>query len=258
MCSIAPTAEPGDRGDHPVHLGDDRPPKAVPLRHDTIVGLLDGVIGRSRGTAGEPARDAQPRAGLALALGGHLPGAVRVQLGVPVVLMEQFEPREFARLVREHGIRSSVLPPAAMVMLLQDPDVTSLEPLRYVRSVSAPLSPTHAREFHDRFGVGILNGYGQTELGGEVVGWSAADWKQFGAAKLGAVGRPHAGIEVRVHDDGELQVRSASARRRPTRRARRSRHRRRLVAHRRPRPDRRRRLRVDRRARQLDDQPRAG
>jgi acyl-CoA synthetase (AMP-forming)/AMP-acid ligase II len=44
-----------------------------------------------------------------------------------------------------------------------------------------------------------------------VVGWSAADWKQFGAAKLGAVGRPHAGIEVRV-SDGELHVRSASAR----------------------------------------------
>jgi len=56
-------------------------------------------------------------------------------LGVPVVLMEQFSAAEFARLVREHGIRSSVLPPAAMVMLLQDPSVASLEPLRYVRSV---------------------------------------------------------------------------------------------------------------------------
>jgi acyl-CoA synthetase (AMP-forming)/AMP-acid ligase II len=58
--------------------------------------------------------------------------------------------------------------------------------------------------------VAILNGYGQTELGGEVVGWSAADWKEFGATKLGAVGRPHAGIEVRVAD-GELQVRSQKA-----------------------------------------------
>jgi len=75
--------------------------------------------------------------------------------------------------------------------------------------VSAPLSPIHARHFHDRFGVAILNGYGQTELGGEVVGWTAADWKEFGAGKLGAVGRPHAGIEVRVRDD-ELQVRSRS------------------------------------------------
>jgi acyl-coenzyme A synthetase/AMP-(fatty) acid ligase len=129
------------------------------------------------------------------------------RLGAPVVLMERFEPREFARLVREFAIRSSVLPPAAMVMLADDAAVGSLEPLRYVRSVSAPLSPIQARRFHERFGVAILNGYGQTELGGEVVGWTAADWKQFGAAKLGAVGRPHAGIEVRVRDD-ELQVRS--------------------------------------------------
>jgi acyl-coenzyme A synthetase/AMP-(fatty) acid ligase len=131
------------------------------------------------------------------------------RLGAPVVLMERFEPVEFARLVREFGIRSSVLPPAAMVMLADDAAVESLEPLRYVRSVSAPLSPIQARRFHDRFGIAILNGYGQTELGGEVVGWTAGDWKQFGATKLGAVGRPHAGIEVRVRD-GELQVRSRS------------------------------------------------
>ena len=93
--------------------------------------------------------------------------------------------------MREYGIRSSVLPPAAMVMLARDPEVTSLEPLRYVRSVSAPLSPDRTpAHFHERFGVAILNGYGQTELGGEVVGWTAADWKEFGAAKLGAVGPP--------------------------------------------------------------------
>ena len=41
------------------------------------------------------------------------------RLGAPVVLMERFEPAEFARLVGEYGIRSSVLPPAAMVMLAQ-------------------------------------------------------------------------------------------------------------------------------------------
>jgi len=186
-------------------------PKAVPLRHDTIQGLLDGVIGTLRGSQpGERAR--MPNlVPVSLSLwAGIYQVLFAFTLGVPVVLMEQFSAREFARLVRAHGIRSSVLPPAAMAMLLADPEVTSLEPLRYVRSVSAPLSPMQARAFHERFGVGILNGYGQTELGGEVVGWSAADWKQFGAAKLGAVGRPHRGIEVRVQE-GELQVRSPSA-----------------------------------------------
>jgi acyl-coenzyme A synthetase/AMP-(fatty) acid ligase len=106
-------------------------------------------------------------------------------------------------------------------MLTNEASITSLAPLRYVRSVSAPLSPAHARAFHDRFGVAILNGYGQTELGGEAVGWSAADWKEFGAAKLGAVGRPHAAFRLRVRRDdgqlggtdeiGELEIRSSSA-----------------------------------------------
>jgi long-chain acyl-CoA synthetase len=186
-------------------------PKAVPLRHDTVLDLLDGVIGTLRGNRPGERASMPNLVPVSLSLwAGIYQVLFAFRLGVPVVLMERFSGPEFARLVRLHGIRSSVLPPAAMVMLLQDPAVSSLEPLRYVRSVSAPLSPTHARAFHERFGVGILNGYGQTELGGEVVGWSAADWKAFGPAKLGAVGRPHEGIEVRVRD-GELQVRSGSA-----------------------------------------------
>ena len=204
------------RGDHPVHVGHDRSAEggAAAPRHDPE--LLDGVIGTLRG--GQPGERARMPNLVPVSLSlwaGIYQVLFAFTLGVPVVLMEQFSPPEFARLVREHGIRSSVLPPAAMVMLLQDPAVTSLEPLRYVRSVSAPLSPTHARAFHERFGVGILNGYGQTELGGEVVGWSAADWKEFGPAKLGAVGRPHAGHRgpgARRRAPGSIRGRAAGRR----------------------------------------------
>jgi len=187
-------------------------PKAVPLRHDTVLALLDGVIGSLRGEGPAAKRTPMPNlVPVSLALwAGIYQVLFAFRLGAPVVLMERFDPVEFARLVQAFDIRSSVLPPAAMVMLAREARVTSLQPLRYVRSVSAPLSPTHARLFHERFGVAILNGYGQTELGGEVVGWTAADWREFGAAKLGAVGRPHSGIEVRVRDD-ELQVRSRTA-----------------------------------------------
>jgi len=93
-------------------------------------------------------------------------------------------------------------------MLADDAEITSLAPLRFVRSITAPLSPLQARRFVDRFGVAVLNCYGQTELGGEIVGWTAADWREFGTAKLGAVGRPHAGVEVRAEPDGELVVRT--------------------------------------------------
>lgn len=197
-------------------------PKAVVLRHGQVVELLDSVIATLRaGRTSEQAR--MPNlVPMSLALwGGIYQVLFALRLGVPMVLMERFEPREFHRLVVEYGIRSSVLPPAALVMLMEEPSIESLAPLRYVRSVSAPLSPAHARRFHERFGIAVLNGYGQTELGGEAVGWSAADWKEHGLEKVGSVGRPHAAFEVRVRADdgspaaagevGELEIRSTVA-----------------------------------------------
>jgi acyl-coenzyme A synthetase/AMP-(fatty) acid ligase len=52
-----------------------------------------------------------------------------------------------------------------MTMLSDDGSITDLSPLRYVRSISSPLSPLQAR-FKKRFAVHVLNGYGQTEIGG--------------------------------------------------------------------------------------------
>jgi acyl-CoA synthetase (AMP-forming)/AMP-acid ligase II len=105
-----------------------------------------------------------------------------------------------------------------MTMLADDEAVTDLAPLKYVRSISAPLSPLQARRFKDRFGIAVLNGWGQTEIGGEIVGWSAADSRAHGDDKLGSVGRPHTGVTIRVvdaegrdvpdHEPGELWVRT--------------------------------------------------
>jgi acyl-CoA synthetase (AMP-forming)/AMP-acid ligase II len=120
------------------------------------------------------------------------------RVGAPAVLLDRFDPAQFALLVQKFSIRSTILAPAMMTMLGDSPDVTSLAPLRYVRSITAPLTPGQARRFRDRFGVQVLNCYGQTELGGEVVGWTAADLREFGDRKLGAAGRPHAGVTVRV------------------------------------------------------------
>src|SRR4030095_5634660 len=131
-----------------------------------------------------------------------------LRVGAPVVVMARWDTVELAGLVRRFRIRSTVLPPAAMTVLVDAPRVTDLAPLRYVRSITAPLSPLSARRFRDRFGIAVLNSYGQTEIGGESVGWNAADSRDFGEAKLGSVGRPHAGVEVRTAASGELEVRT--------------------------------------------------
>lgn len=128
--------------------------------------------------------------------------------------MDRFSPPDFAALVARHQLRSTVLPPAALTMVLHDENVTDLSPLKIVRSITAPLSPVQAARFRDKFGVLVLNSYGQTELGGEVVGWSAADAREWGEVKLGSVGRPLPGIDVSIADD-EVMVRTptTSARR---------------------------------------------
>ncbi|MBA2282164.1 MAG: AMP-binding protein, partial [Acidimicrobiia bacterium] len=186
-------------------------PKAVLLEHAGVLELIDGVVSKLRGGArgADPAPAPMPNlVPVSLSLWAGLYQVLfAFRLGAPVIVMDGFEPVEFARLVRRFGIRSTVLPPAAMVALVEA-DVDDLAPLAYVRSITAPLSPLQARRFRDRFDVAVLNCYGQTEIGGEIIGWNAADWRAHGDDKLGAVGRPHAGVDVRSADDGELQVRT--------------------------------------------------
>ncbi len=123
--------------------------------------------------------------------------------------MDGFSTTEFERLVRRFAIRSTVLPPAAIASLNDDPAVESLSPLRYVRSITAPLSPRQARRFRDKFSVFVLNGYGQAEVG-EVIGWTAADATEH-PGKIGSIGRPHPGVEIKVVDEGAAPVEPGQA-----------------------------------------------
>lgn len=186
------------------------PPKPVPLRHSTVLDLIDRLLSKLRGGAATtPKRAPMPNlVPLSLSLwAGIYQVLFAFRAGAGVVLMERFAPRDFAALVRRHGLRSTVLPPAALTMVLHEPTVTDLSPLKIVRSITAPLSPVQAAKFRDKFGVIVLNSYGQTELGGEVVGWSAADAREYGRSKLGSVGRPLPGIDVTIVDD-EVLVRT--------------------------------------------------
>lgn len=188
------------------------PPKPVPLRHSTVLDLIDRLLEKLRGAKTvviQPKRSPMPNlVPLSLSLwAGIYQVLFAFRAGSGVVLMDRFCATDFAALVQRHQLRSTVLPPAALTMVLHDPSVTDLSPLKIVRSITAPLSPVQARRFRDKFGVIVLNSYGQTELGGEVVGWSAADAREWGETKLGSVGRPLPGIDVTIAED-EVMVRT--------------------------------------------------
>jgi long-chain acyl-CoA synthetase len=188
-------------------------PKPVALVHDNVLALIDGVLGTLRGgaTSASPKRTPMPNLiPTSLSLWAGIYNVIfAFRAGAAVIIMDRFDTAAFAHFVERFQLRSTVLPPAAMTMLADDETITSLAPLKYVRSITAPLSPLQARRFRDRFGVFVLNGWGQTEIGGEIVGWSAQDSKDFGDTHLGAVGRAHENVELRISEDlGEILVRT--------------------------------------------------
>ena len=183
-------------------------PKAILHSHDAYIELLDRVLAplRGQGTPGPPRRPTPNLIPVSLALNAGIYNTLfGLRAGAAIVIMDRFDTSTFAELVARFEIRSTVLPPAAIAMLNDDERVTDLSPLRYVRSITAPLSPLQARRFTAKFSAFVLNGYGQAEIG-EVIGWTAADAKAH-PDKVGAVGRPHAGVDIRFGDDGRLWVR---------------------------------------------------
>jgi len=196
--------------------------KPVVLSHAGVRDGIDTVIGKLRGGRGSSTSPMPNLIPTSMALWAGIWNTLfAFRIGAPVILLNRFDPAAYAALVGRFQLRSTILAPAMMTMLTESTQITDLTPLRYVRSVTAPLAPDQARRFHDRFGVDVLNSYGQTELGSEVAGWTTADIREFGGVKLGAVGRAHPGVAIRIlgedmaelapDETGEIWVRSPFA-----------------------------------------------
>jgi acyl-CoA synthetase (AMP-forming)/AMP-acid ligase II len=190
-------------------------PKPILHTHSAYLELLDRVLAPLRGTNRSEPLDATRRPSpnlipVSLALNAGIYNVLfGLRAGSAIVVMDGFVTDTFAELVSRFAIRSTVLPPAAITMLADDPGVVDLSPLRFVRSITAPLSPLQARRFMDKFGVVVLNSYGQAEIG-EVVGWTAADAREH-PEKIGALGRPHPGVDIKIVDDDGAPVGAGGA-----------------------------------------------
>lgn len=200
-------------------------PKRVEISRTGLAASIDAVT-RHHGGDHEP--DVRLRSGvtiqmLSLAHTSAIQSiCVTVSDGRRLALLERFEPVAWARAVRDHGVVTTGVPPAGLRMILDaDIDPAWLSSLRAARAGSAPLDPTLAEEFEERFGVPVLQAYGATELQG-LASWTLKDHRRYRREKRGAVGRVHPGVEVRVVDaetgaafavgeSGLLEVRTAQA-----------------------------------------------
>jgi len=127
--------------------------------------------------------------------------------GAVAVLQDgRFDPAERLRLCEELGVNVLCQAPTEYRMLAKHADLAPIPSLRRLVSAGEPIEPGTVGLFREGLGLGVADGYGQTETGavtGIRPGEDDPAWD-------GSMGKPLPGLETRVVD-GELQLRAASS-----------------------------------------------
>src|SRR5262249_40239160 len=137
----------------------------------------------------------------------HVGGAIGVlgnlYAGNTYVVQDRFDAGEWLRLVQEHRVTSTFLVPTMLQRILEHPDfagtaLTSLTAIAY-GAAAAPITLIR-RAMAALPHVGFANVFGQTETLGAYTTLLPDDHRD--PARVGSVGRPLPGVEVRVVDPG--------------------------------------------------------
>jgi long-chain acyl-CoA synthetase len=180
------------------------PPKRIPVGEDVLIPALRAGEQSSSADHDSPLRLKNSPA-ILLKPFSHAGGLFGLLLALyqarPMVLIDRFEPAEWAEAVARCKPRSASLVPA-MIRMILDAGIgkEKLVSLKAVRSGTAPLDPTMQQEFESRYGIPILVDYGAAEFIGGIAGWTLDDHRRFGTAKRGSVGRLRADVELSLRD----------------------------------------------------------
>ena len=189
-------------------------PKAVMLSYGSFVEYVSGTV--------EPADGARWGATLLCAPLYHIAGLISIMTSVysgrRLVLMREFDAREWLRLVEREQITSAFLTPAMLKRLLDEPglakaDLSSLETLSYG---AAPMPLTVIRRAIETLPkkVGFINAFGQTETTATVTMLLPEDHRLAGTPeevgkrlkRLGSIGRPLPDVELKIVGEDAREV----------------------------------------------------
>ncbi len=173
-----------------------------------VAGLLD--LGRIRPgpRSGEPIVVAPPL----FHLYGLIGMALGAALGSPIVIRRRFDPEATLAAIERHRAGMLLAVPTMLGRILDLPARTreryDASSLRMIVSAAAPLPPELATAVMDEFGEILYNGYASTEVGSGTL----ATPRDLRAAP-GTVGRPAAGVTIRILDEeGVEQPQGATGR----------------------------------------------
>jgi long-chain acyl-CoA synthetase len=210
-----PAVDDGDEALVLLTSGSTGEPKGVLLTHGSGWSNLAATVSAFRSdTRPTPiSSDGKPPNLIANPV-SHTAGVVRIlfalYVGRPFVLLRKFVPLACHRAITRHRIDNLTINPTMIRMLLDAlPVGADLGSVRYVSSGTAPLTTSLREEFEVRFGVPVLQAYGQTEAFGGVAVEPVKD-VLAGRRRPDSVGKALPGVEIRIGADEEILVRTPS------------------------------------------------
>lgn len=121
------------------------------------------------------------------------------RIGAKTVCLEKWNPAEACKLIQSERATIMLLAPAQLAMLVRHPDFNNydLSSLRCLACSTAPLSEELIIEAESKLKAPVLNSYGMFD-GGGVSGTTIDDDAE---TRHKTMGKPYAGIEIRIVDD---------------------------------------------------------
>lgn len=119
----------------------------------------------------------------------------------PIYIMKQFVYTEFLRVIQDYKITHLQLAPPVLVMLSKRPETKSydLSSLRGIMSGGAPLGAELQNDIKRKFGCGVKNGWGMTEV-------TCGSIMQYDVKDDGTIGKLIPNNYLRLVDDDNNDV----------------------------------------------------
>lgn len=213
--SIKPAALPGTApsdGDEALVIftsGTTGRPKGTVLTFDGLASSLQGIsTGSGLGPEGRAPLDPARRPIPLFTPLSHMAGAIGLlsglYLGKPLLLVPKFDVATALRMVDEFEVTNLKLTPTMVYDLLRWPTERQLPGVRSVTVGSAAIPEATRIGFEERYGIPVLQNYGQTEFAGAIAFERYSDVSE-GKRPRGSVGRVAPGVEVKIVDTtGEI------------------------------------------------------
>jgi acyl-CoA synthetase (AMP-forming)/AMP-acid ligase II len=137
------------------------------------------------------------------------------------IVIPEYDPAKALDLIQNYNISKIFLVPAAIQILLNHPRVTETDfsRLKYITYGASPIPLELMREAMRVIGCGFVQMYGMTETSGTIVALDPEDHVPEGSPRMRSVGKPLAGVELKIIDEagnpvaagavGEIATRSS-------------------------------------------------